>query len=187
MEPRVKITQLIHKLKTLMINFIGKSFAANIFGSESIAYHNVALFSFNDQIWLHQWQNIVQHWTSCLPIIDRSCELLFACPSIARVSGSSKGILQPNNKFFIAACYFEHGVPLHSRAIFTLLNMAYIYASLSIDEACKISYLSDIMISFKFNNFTHELPFVYSSIALNENKIYAERLSGMAPFGDAIV
>ena len=50
MEARVKISQFTQKLKTQLINFRWQSFASNIFGSESIAHHNIALFLFDNKI-----------------------------------------------------------------------------------------------------------------------------------------
>jgi hypothetical protein len=37
--------------------------------------------------------------------------------------------------------------------------------------------LPNLMICIEFYYFSHEFPFVYNSIALNEYKIYAERLN----------
>lgn len=184
---RIKISHFTQKLKTFGDNFVRQSFAPNIFGSETISLHYVALFSFDNQIWFYQGKNIIKHWSSCLPIVNRSCKFLLTGPSISRVFRTTKSIFKPYYKFLIAACDFKHAMPLKSVAIFALFYIANIQATFSINESSKISNLSDIMICTEFNYFTHDNSFVYNSIALNENKIHGERLSEKTPKGDAIV
>lgn len=180
METRVKISHLTQKHKTLLSNFWRQSFAPNIFGRESVANHNVALFLFDYEILFNKWQNIIQHWTSCLPVINRAIKSFFTRPSISRIFRTTKSIFKPYYEFFITACNLKKTMPLKTVAIFALFNMAYVQATFSINEPSKISNLPDFMIGIEFNYFSHELPFVYNSIALNENKIYAERLSERA-------
>jgi hypothetical protein len=73
-------------------------------------------------------------------------------------------------------------MPLKAVAIFALFNMAQIKATFAIYNASKISNLPNIMICAEFNYFSHERPFVYNIIVLNEYKIYGERLSEKTSF-----
>jgi hypothetical protein len=176
METRVKISHFTHQHKALLDNFGRKSFASNILGCESISNHNIALASFDDEIWLNQWQYIVQHWAGCLPVINRACELLFTRPSISRIFRSAKVIFEPYYKLFIATSYLEHAMPLKAVAIFALFYIANIQAALSINKASEICDLSNIMIGEEFNYFSHEFPFINNIAVINE-EVHAERLS----------
>lgn len=186
METRIKISQLTQQHQALLSNFGRKSLAANILGSESVANHNIALFLFDNQIWFNYRQQIIQHGTSCLPVINRSSEFLFARPSIARVFGSAKSILKPYYELFIAACNLEHRMPLIAVTIFSLFCMANIYTSLTVYKASEISDFCNRMISLKVNNFTHMNPFINYYTVINE-KVHAERLNEKATKVDAIV
>ena len=186
METRVKISQFAQKLKTSLNNFGRKSFTANILGSESVANHNIALLGFNNQIRSNFGQDIVQHRTRGLPVIDRTCELLFARPPIARIFGTTKCVFKPNNNGFIATGDLKHRMPLISIAIFSLFCVANIDAAFSIYKTCKISNLGNCMFGFKSNDFPHVYPFVNYFTVVNEN-VHGERLSEKDPQGYAIV
>ena len=177
MEARVKISKFTQEQKSLLINFIRQSFAANVFGSEPVSNHNIALFTFNYQEWLNQWQNIIKHWSSCLPVVNWSSKFLFTSPSISGVFGTTKCIFQPDYKRFIAACNFKHRVPLITCAIFSLFGMTNVDAAFSIYKASQISNFSNCVSSFKVDNFSHKYPFINYYIVTNE-KVYAERLNG---------
>jgi len=43
MPTRIQISHLIHQYKSLLVNFGRKSFAADVFRSKSIAFHDVTL------------------------------------------------------------------------------------------------------------------------------------------------
>ena len=176
METRVKISHLTHQYKALLDNFGRKPFASNILGCESISNHNIALASFDNEIRHDQGQYIVQHWASCLPVINRSSEFFFARPSVSRIFRSTKRIFEPYYEFFIAARYLEHAVPLKAVAIFALFYIANIQAAFAINESSEICDLSNTMIGEEFNYFSHEFPFVNNITVINE-KVYAERLS----------
>ena len=180
METRVKISQFTQQKKALLINFGRQSFASNIFGSESIANHNIALFLLNYEIWLNQWKNIIQHWSSSLPVINWARKFLFTCPSITRVLRSTECGFEPNNKLLITTGYLETRMPLITVAVFALFCVANINATLTVDKTSKISNFCNSVISFEVNNFTHKYPFVNNYTVINE-KVHAERLNEKGP------
>jgi hypothetical protein len=187
MESRVKISHFTQKHKSLLDYFGWQSFVSNIFGSETISLHNIALFLFDYKIGFNNRQQIVQHRASRLPIINRTSEFLLACVSISRIFGTTKSIFKPYYKNFIAARYFKTGMPLKAIAIFALFNIAQIEATFTVYKTCKISDLPYLMTCIESNYFSHEFPFVYNSITLNEYEIHAERLNPEAAKADAIV
>lgn len=187
METRVKVTNLTQQFKTNLSNFWGESFAANILGCESISTHNIALSPFDNEIWFNKWQQIIQHSTSSLPIVNGSSEFLLTSPSISRIFRATKSIFKPYYEFLVAASYSQEAMPLKAAAIFALFNIAYIQTAFAVNESCKISYLPNLMICTEFNYFSHEFPFVYNSLTINEYKINGERLSEKTSKEDAIV
>jgi hypothetical protein len=180
MPARVKIPQFTQKCKALLVNFGRQSSTANILGSESIADHNVALFALNDEILLNKWNQVVQHWTGCLPIVNWPSELLLTSPSISRIFRAAKSIFKPYYELFVAARYLKHAMPLKATAIFALFYIANIEASFAVYKPRKISDLRYLMLCNEFYYFTHISPIVSNSIMLNEGKVYRERLNEMA-------
>jgi len=176
MEARVKISHFTHKQKTVGDNFVRKSFATNILGSEAVSQHNIALFLLDDEIRFNDRQNIVQHWASSLPVINRSGELLFTGPSISRIFRTAKSIFKPYYDFLVATSYFKHAMPLKAIAIFALFNIANIQATFSVNKACKISYLPNFVMCSEIYDFPHDYPLINNYTVINE-KIHGERLS----------
>ena len=187
MPARIKISHFSHKLKASLRYMIGKSLTAYVLTSESVSSHYRALAFFYDKSWINKWNKIIEHWSSCLPIINRSSKCFFTCPSITRIFGTPKSFLEPQDKFFIATRYFETTMPLITVAIFALFNSANIKATFSINDSSKIRELFRSLSCMKLNQFSHRHPFVYTSITLNELKIHAERLSEKGPQGYATV
>ncbi len=187
MEARVKIPHFTHQLKSLLANFGRKSFAANIFGSESISDHNFALVLFDDQISLNQWQKVIQHGSRSLPVINWSRKFLFTRPSVSRVLRASESVLKPHNYFFITARYLKHAMPLNAISIFALFYIAYIEASFSVNKPCKIRGLPCLMYCVKCNYFPHNAPLFNNSIVAKEKSVHGERLNEKAQKWDAKV
>lgn len=186
METRVKITKFYNEKMATLSNFFRQSFTANVLACSSIFLHNFALFLFDDEIGLNQWKNIIQHWSSCLPVVYWSRKFLLTGPSVSRIFMSTKHFFKPDNQLFIAASYLKHAMPLITTAILSLLGTTNIYATFSIDNTCKISDFCDRVISFKKNSFSHEFPFDNYYTVINES-VHAERLNEKALKGDAIV
>lgn len=186
MESRVKSTKFDNQQMTVARSFFWQSLAAYVFTGSSISFHNIALFLFNNKIWLNQWKNIIQHWSRSLPVVYWSRKLLLASPSIARVFMAAEYILEPYNQFLIAAGYFKHAMPLITISVLSVLSITNIYASFSVNKTSKVCDFCDRMISFKVNSFSHELPFDNYYTVINE-EVHAERLNEKALYRDAIV
>lgn len=182
MKARVKIPHFTHKFKALLDNILWKPFTTNIFGCESISDHNIALVFFDNKIWSNQWKNIIKHLPRSLPVKHWTRKCLFSGPSISRIFRTTKSIFKPYYEFFIATSYLKHAMPLKTVAIFALLDMANIQATFSVNKSCEISYLPYLMTGDEFNYFTHEYPFVYYIIVVNEKEGHRERLSERALF-----
>ncbi len=186
MKTRVKISHFRHALKALFGFPIVKSLAPYVLTCVSVLSHNFGLAFFYDQVWVNNKNNIVEHGSSCLPVINRTSEFLLACPSVSRVFGSSKSILQPDNQGFLTVCDFNHRVPLEAVPVFALFNSANIETTFSVYDSRKVSQLFDCVFGLELNYFSHKYPFVGNIAVINE-KVHAERLSERGPKGYAIV
>ena len=187
MESRIGSSHFNHMDSALEANLFRKSLATDIFTGSSIYFHDSALITLDNEKRLNEGQNIIQHWSRSLPVINWTSKFFLTCPSISGIFRTSKGLFKPYNQFLIAISYFKECMPLEAVAVFALFYSAYIKAALSIYNSSQISYLLNGMTCFEFDDFTHGSPFVYNSIALNEIKVHAERLSEKAQQWDAIV
>lgn len=184
---RIQLSQIRHQLFSGLNYMIRKASAANVIAGQSVLSHYATMFFFNNQS-MKQWKkNIVQHRPSGLPTKNRSTESSFTRPSITLFSVAAPRFFKPIYQNFITRCYFEQAMPTIITSIFLLFGFSYVEATFSIYNASQICPLLSGLICMKNNFLCHNRSFVYNSIALNEKKFHAERLSEKAPYGDAIV
>lgn len=179
METRVKISNFVHQFKTSDVYGFTKPFASNIFTGEPILNHNLTVRSFDYKIFMNLRKNVIQHFSSCLPVKYRPGKSSFACPSISRILRTAKSFFQPQNKNFITASYFKHRVPLITAAIFTLFNISDVEASFSVNNSRKVSDFFCSVIGSKENFSSHKMSLVLDHMIINERgiKSHRERLS----------
>src|SRR5574338_529367 len=180
------IEKLLHQDKSLIIYMVRKSFASDVFAGNTISFHNITMWLFNNKIRFYGLKNIIKHFTSSLPVIYWTIKFLFARPSVSTFFGSTKNLFKPKNENLITGSYFEKYMPLPTGSIFTLLDSSDIKASFSIDDSRKICDLFSGLICMKINFLSHMCSFIYNISVINE-KIHRERLSEEDLKGYAIV
>jgi len=177
MPARIELSKFCHEFGSKFDRMIGQSSAANIVTSISILTHDRTMRFFNNKP-AEKWQkDVIKHQSSGLPSENWAVKGFFTCPSVALLSSSTKCFFKPIYKYFIARCDLKHAMPAIIAAIFMLFGFSYIKTAFSIYNTGKISPLFWCLIGVINYFFSHNDPFIYNSIVLNEKDFHAERLN----------
>lgn len=173
------LSYLFHQLESSFDYGFWKSFASYVLAGKTILQHYFALVLFDYEVFKHLWKKVVEHCSCCLPIVNSSAKSFFAGPSIPRVFRTSKSFFKPNDEALITTCYSQKRMPLESASILSLFYSTDVEASFSIDESSNIGKFCNCMFGIEFNSFSHEFPFVYHILIINEylKIIHRERLN----------
>jgi hypothetical protein len=179
MKTRIKIAHFLHQKNSGFIDRVRKSFASYVLRCRSVFNHNFAMRFFNYKKLFNLGKQKIKHFSTSLPIKNRSSKSFFASPTITRIFRTAKSIFKPQNKTFITACNFKQRMPLIAGTIFTLFGVTNVEASFSIDNASKISNLRFDNICLEDNFSSH--AFILHISVLNEKTIHGERLNEKTP------